>query len=244
MRLDKFLSDASPLSRAEARRVIRRGLVPVDGMVVRQAAAAVSECARICLHDGRDEPVPLRRQGPRYLMLHKPADCVCATQDPVHRTVFDLLPVEMRSGLRSVGRLDRDTTGLLLLTDDGAWLHRLTSPRHKVIKVYQARLARPLDAAAVAQLCAGVLLRGEQRPTAPAEVTRLADGRVEIHIGEGRYHQVKRMFAAVGNHVLSLHRAEQGGLRLDTALPPGAWRALRADELAQLAEPVLAAGSA
>lgn len=169
-------------------------------------------------------------------MLHKPAGCICATADGVHPTVLDLLPPAERPGLHVAGRLDLDVTGLVLLTDDGDWSHGVTAPRHKCPKTYVAELGAPIGDDALDGLRRGVRLRGEREDTRPARVERLGPARVRITVTEGRYHQVKRMFAAVGNRVTVLHRERVGRLALDPALPPGAWRALTPEEVAGLAD--------
>lgn len=230
MRLDRFLVAASGLSRSEAQRAVRRGRVSVDGALCRDPASKLHEhnCVRL---DGA--PVVLR--GPRYLMLHKPAGYVCATRDDQHPTVLDLLPATERDGLHIAGRLDRDTTGLVLLTDDGAWSHRVTSPRHRCAKRYRVTLADPISSADVERLRAGLLLRGEAQPTRPAEVALLGERELLLTIEEGRYHQVKRMFGALGNRVTGLHRDRIGALQLDPeALPAGEFRPLETAEIAAL----------
>ncbi len=177
--------------------------------------------------------------GPRYFMLHKPAGYVSATLDAAHPTALELLRGEPRYlDLQIAGRLDRDTTGLLLLTDDGDWNHRLTSPARQCEKVYRVQLRDPLSPQAIAQLETGILLRGEQRPTRPARVaiTAQTDRRqVLLTILEGKYHQVKRMFAATGNLVLGLHRESIGGITLDPSLGPGEYRPLSAAEVQSIA---------
>jgi 16S rRNA pseudouridine516 synthase len=230
MRLDRFLGHAAGLTRSAAQRAIREGRVAVGGMPVADPGQKVGDGAAVTL-DG----VAVEVRGPRYLMLHKPAGCVCAARDGVHPTVLDLLPAGERDGLHVAGRLDLDVTGLVLLTDDGDWSHRVTAPRRKCPKTYLAELADPIGEDAIAVLRQGVRLRGEASDTAPAEVERLGPARVRITVTEGRYHQVKRMLAAVGNRVTGLHRERIGLLTLDPTLPPGAWRALTAAEVAGLA---------
>lgn len=229
-RLDQFVSQRSALSRREAKRAVGAGRVTVDGVPCRDAARKVSEADRVCLDDQ-----PLAAAGPRYLMLHKPAGVVSATRDSDHPTVLDLLPPDLARGLHLVGRLDRDTTGLLLLTDDGQWSHRITSPRRDCPKTYRVDLAEPLTDDAARQLAEGLVLNGEDRPTRPAIVTRLAPDRIELTIAEGRYHQVKRMLGAVGNRVTALHRLRVGAIALDPALAPGDFRALSQDEITSVA---------
>jgi 16S rRNA pseudouridine516 synthase len=251
MRLDRFLSHATGLTRSQAQRAIRAGDVRVTGAVVTDPGAHVGAHSDIELA-GR----AIEARQPRYLMLHKPAGCVCATEDREHRTVLDLLDAQNLSGqpvgrsrhpvsrgtrasLHIVGRLDIDATGLVLITDDGDWSHRITSPRHKVPKSYRVTLENPLSEEAAASLRAGVALRNEPRRCAPAELERLADNVWRVTITEGKYHQVKRMFAAVGNRVLALHRERIGNVALDPELAPGEHRPLTADEIAAFRRPIL-----
>ena len=170
------------------------------------------------------------------LMLHKPVGYTCSTKDP-GRIVYDLLPprFRLRSPLLSmVGRLDRDTSGLLLLTDDGALLHRIVSPKSQLPKVYEATLAHDLRGDEAALFASGSLqLESENTPLAPARLEVVTPRLARLTLTEGRYHQVRRMFAAVGNHVLALHRSRIGGLELGE-LAPGEWRMLGADDLKHL----------
>ncbi len=221
MRLDRFVSQASGLSRTDARRQIRRGRVSLAGSVVKQLALPVSSDMPLTL-DG----MPLGIPGPLYLMLNKPAGLVCSTRDDHSSTVMSLLPEKLIPRLHIVGRLDKDTTGLLLLTDDGAWSHQITAPRRHCAKVYRAELASPLSEEAITHLRQGVMLRNEKQKTKPALIEPGGRQEVLISITEGRYHQVKRMFAAVGNRVTGLHRERIGGLQLDPLLGQGGWRDL------------------
>jgi len=227
MRLDRFVSQAAGVSRSQARALILRGRVRVAGDTVKDAARQVGEADRV-EHAGR----VLRLPGALYLMLNKPTGLLSATHDPRQATVLTLLPPEIAARVHLVGRLDKDTSGLLLLSDDGAWSHRISSPRHHCAKTYLAELAEPLAEDAGARLAEGLLLRGETVPTRPADLQRLDGNRVRITITEGRYHQVRRMFGALGNRVTSLHRERIGGLLLDPALAPGQWRALTPEERA------------
>lgn len=226
MRLDKYLANATALTRSQARRVIRHGRVLVNGEVVRDFGASVPETANITL-DGRAIGAP----GPRYLMLNKPAGVVSVTEHEQHPTVLDLLDIENLSGLHAAGRLDLETTGLVLITDDGDWSHRITSRRTLCPKVYRVWLDQPLDEAAAERLRNGVMLHNDERPTLPAEVERITATEIRLTLTEGRYHQVKRMLAAVGNHVVRLHRESIGAITLDAALEPGEWRYLTQDEI-------------
>lgn len=225
MRLDRYVSQATGASRSQARQMIRRGQVSVAGVVTKDAAAAVAETAAIlCAGEALSLPRPL------YLMMHKPCGLLSATEDREQVTVLSLLPAGLAARVRLVGRLDKDTSGLLLLTDDGAWSHRIASPRHIVSKTYLAELAEPLVDTAEDRLAQGVMLRSESEPTKPARLERLSATRVRLTISEGRYHQVRRMFAALGNRVLSLHRERIGDVVLDASLAAGEWRELTADE--------------
>ena len=186
--------------------------------------------------DVRVDGEPLDPPAGLLLMLHKPVGYTCSTKDP-GRIVYDLLPprFRLRSPLLSmVGRLDRDTSGLLLLTDDGALLHRITSPKSGLDKAYVATLAEDLRGDEAATFASGtLLLESEKTPLLPAEFEPLSPNRARLTLHEGRYHQVRRMFAAVGNHVQALHRSRIGGLELG-ALAPGEWRTLAAGDVERL----------
>ena len=173
------------------------------------------------------------------LMLHKPAGYTCSTKDK-GRIVYDLLPERFRLRdpvLSTVGRLDRETTGLLLMTDDGGLLHRIVSPKSKLAKIYEATLAQDLRGDEAALFASGTLvLESETTPLLPARLDVLGPRRARLTLHEGRYHQVRRMFAATGNHVEALHRPQVGGLALD-GLPEGQWRALDAADLDRLFNP-------
>jgi 16S rRNA pseudouridine516 synthase len=166
-----------------------------------------------------------------FLAFHKPADTECSRIPTYHRSVFSFFPAPyLERGLQSVGRLDADTTGLLLFTDSGALNHFLTSPKRHVAKVYRVETRHPIAPDQVERLSAGVELRSEDGPTLPARVLLLDERRCELTIAEGKYHQVKRMFAAVGNRVEKIHRIAIGSLRLEDTLAPGQWRHLEAGE--------------
>lgn len=225
MRLDQFVSQAAAIPRAEAQKVIRRGLVQVDGKKITKTATHIDPESEVMLDD---ECITL--PGNIYIMLHKPAGVVSATEDPSHRTVLDLIDHPHRQALHVVGRLDKDTTGLLLITNDGEWSHRLMSPKHHVPKTYLATLAEPLTELAAEQLRSGVQLHGEKGLTKSAEVEILPGQQVRITISEGKYHQVKRMFAAVGNRVEALHRERVGQWLLDPQLCAGEWKYLHLDD--------------
>lgn len=188
-------------------------------------------------HDGiRVDGEPLDPPQGLLIALHKPVGYTCSTKDP-GRIVYDLLPPRFRLRaplLSTVGRLDRDTSGLLLFTDDGVLLHRIVSPKSKLAKVYEAQLAEDLRGDEVEMFASGTLmLESEQTPLMPAQMELLAPREVRLTLHEGRYHQVRRMFAAVGNHVQALHRSRIGGFGLDS-LAQGHWRILDASDLQRL----------
>lgn len=228
MRLDYFLAHSAGVTRKQAKQLISHGAVTVDGLARPKAGDIIAG------HTVRLDGEILQLPGERYLMLHKPPGVVCSTADPRHRSVLALLPRAEQHSLRIVGRLDIDTTGLLLLTTDGPWLHRITSPRSHCPKRYRATLAEPLDDTALQQLRDGVLLRDDPTPTRPALAERLAPNVLSLTITEGRYHQVKRMVAATGNRVLALHREAIGTVSLDPALAAGEFRQLDAQEIISL----------
>lgn len=170
-----------------------------------------------------------------YLALHKPPGYECSHQPIHHPSVFSLLPEPLRQrGVQCVGRLDQDTTGLLLFSDDGGFIHRATSPNKHIGKVYQVSCKHPVDESQIAALMSGVQLRDEATPTAASACIKIAPQRLQLTIAEGKYHQVKRMVAAAGNRVESLHRVAIGGYTMPPDLLPGAWRWLTADDLASL----------
>lgn len=187
-----------------------------------------------------------------YVLLHKPAGTECSQKPSTWPSIYTLLPAPLRQrpqkaavqGVQVVGRLDQDTTGLLLLTDDGQFVHTLTSPRHQVPKVYEITTAEPVTDAQIAQLCAGVLLADENENVAAAWAERVDTHHLRMALTQGKYHQVKRMVAAAGNHVAGLHRSAIGGLSLGEDLAPGEWRWLEAADLEALnTTPVHIAGS-
>lgn len=225
MRLDRYISHATSLSRAQAQRAIRSGAATVDGMAVRDPSFHLAADAQIAL-DGQ----PIVISGPRYFMLNKPAGYVCATEDGAHPTVLDLLHESHPEGLHPAGRLDIDTTGLVLISDDGDWSHRITSPRRECAKRYRVTLAEEIDSDVGQRFAEGLALKGETKKTLPAQLEILSPREVMLTIHEGKYHQVKRMFAAVGNHVIALHRVSIGTIHLDDSLKPGEYRPLCEDE--------------
>jgi 16S rRNA pseudouridine516 synthase len=226
MRLDKFISTNTFYSRAQIQLLVRQGLVTING----------AKAAKSSVHVGEDDQVHLDSKlitasKPRYLMLNKPAGYVCANTDSEHPTVLDLLDEPFKEKLQIAGRLDLDTTGLVLITDDGDWNHRVTSPRHDHHKLYVVTTVDVIDESAIALFRQGILLHGESKPTLPAELELVDSHSARLKICEGKYHQVKRMFAAVGNRVVALHREGIGDISLGAELPAGSYRSLTADEI-------------
>ena len=221
-RLDKLLTQSGLYSRSEARELIRSGRVSVDGETLRRREVKAAEDAAVFV-DGEEVNCSLCR----YFMLNKPAGVVCATDDRSQPTVLDLLPREIRAlGLFPVGRLDKDTTGLLLLTNDGGFAHRVISPKHGVVKTYLAVTASPVDAEDVRAFREGITLADGTR-CLPAVLEPLDGCRCRVLVSEGKYHQVKRMLAACGKPCTALERTAVGALELDPELPRGGWRELR-----------------
>ncbi len=230
MRLARLIANLGYASQKEARRMVRDGrLTSVDGTVLTDECAVVHELIRL---DGE----ALDPAAGLVLMLNKPEGYTCSTSDP-GRVVYELLPQRFSSRnplVSSVGRLDRDSTGLLLMTDDGALSHKITAPRSHVPKTYHVTLAWPLTGEEEAIFASGTLmLRSESTPLAPAKMAASGPQSAHITIVEGRYHQVKRMFAAVGNHVEVLSRTAIGGLDLGD-LAPGAWRILSPADIGRI----------
>jgi 16S rRNA pseudouridine516 synthase len=226
MRLDKYIAQTTDLSRALVKLALRNKRVQVNGQQVKDASLNLSPADTVQL-DGET----LRPAGPRYFMLHKPAGYLCATTDSHHPTVLDLLDEPNLHSLQIAGRLDLDTTGLVLITDDGQWNHRVTSPRRECQKTYHVKLATDLICDAEEKLQAGIQLHSEKQLTRPARLERLGSNEVRLTISEGKYHQVKRMFAALDNRVTELHRERIGGITLDDALQAGDYRPLSATEI-------------
>lgn len=227
-RLDKFLASQNFGSRKEVAALVRQGAVTVNGEVAHDSAQK--------LDPERDEVTVLGKkvgyQKHLYIMMNKPAGVLSATEDSRQETVLDLLPPELsRRGLFPAGRLDKDTTGLLILTDDGDFAHRMLTPKSHVYKLYQAEVERPITQADVEAFEAGVRAGAQQ--FSPARLW--GEGTTAfVEIREGKFHQVKRMFFATGNRVLTLKRLKIGGLALDETLPLGGARLLTAAEIAQI----------
>lgn len=227
IRLDKFLCDTGAGTRSEVKALIKKGQVTVDGVTVRRADQKIpEETAKVCL-DGQ----PLRWVGMVYYILHKPAGLVTATCDAREKTVMDLLADAPGRDLFPVGRLDKDTEGLLLITNDGNLSHRLLSPAKHVEKTYYVRAKEPVTPQMCTLLEEGLDI-GDEKPTLPAKAQKLPDeeNALFLTITEGRFHQVKRMMAAVGNEVIYLKRISMGPVVLEDSLKKGHWRPLSEKE--------------
>lgn len=229
-RLDKIISATGKKSRREVREMVRQGRVLVDGKPAPAADMKVDPQTAVILLDGE----PLGYEKFTYVMLHKPTGVLTATEDRRQETVLDLLPPELRRrALSPVGRLDKDTEGLLLLTNDGQLAHRLLSPKSHVDKVYYARVDGALEPGDIAAFAAGMTL-GDGLECLPAGLEILSPTEALVTLREGKFHQVKRMLAARGKPVLYLKRLSMGRLLLDPALAPGAWRMLTEEERSAL----------
>lgn len=229
MRLDRILFSQGWGTRRECDALIRLGLVGVGGVTVEDPAAEFATGGLVFGVHG--QPWPFHDKA--LVLLHKPAGYECSRKPRHHPDVLTLLPPPLRArGVQPVGRLDADTTGLLLLSDDGALIHRLTSPRHHVPKLYRVTVRHALTAAQVERLLAGVVLDDAPAPVRAAACTQTGTHTLELTLTEGRYHQVKRMLAAVSNRVEALHRQAFGALELPADLAPGQWRWI--DDAAQV----------
>lgn len=227
MRLDKFLATYTALSRKEAKRSIRRGEVAVDGKVTMAETQKVSPEQDISL---REERIVAKQH--RYFMLNKPQGVLSATKDREERTVVELL-TDVDRALFPVGRLDKDTEGFLLLTDDGELAHRLLAPSYHVPKTYYLEYEGDLAENAIEWAAEGIEI-GEKHPTKPAVLHLLEKGKAELTIEEGKFHQVKRMIAALGGTVTYLKRISMAGIELDETLGLGEYRELTEEEVAVL----------
>lgn len=226
MRLDKFLCDTAGLTRTEAKNAVKKGQIAVNGQVQKAADFKVKENTDTVTFQGK----PLSYAAFHYYMLHKPAGVITATEDKKESTVMDILREEKVKNLFPVGRLDKDTEGLLLITDDGELAHNLLSPKKHVDKEYLVKVRDSISEEDCRKLSEGVDI-GDEKPTAPAKVERVAEKEILLTIREGRFHQVKRMLQAVGNEVLYLKRLSMGSLRLPKDLEKGAYRPLSEEEI-------------
>lgn len=228
IRLDKFLANRSSYSRSEVKNLLRKGAVRVDSVTECDGSRKIDPDTQVVTCLGSQ----IRSGSHIYLMLNKPENYLCATEDKLHRTVLDLLPESLRiKGLFPAGRLDLDSTGLVLLTDDGQLAHEMLAPKKHVPKYYLVRLRDPVRDQDIQAFSQGIVL-GDQTHCLPAQVQAFPDSHALICLHEGKYHQVKRMFASLGNHVESLHRVAVGGMVLPENLPSGAYLEILHKDLA------------
>lgn len=234
-RLDKLISSQGTYTRKQAQQLIKDGLVKVDGITVRDRGFHIDPDVNSVILDGKEFAV----EKFVYLMLNKPKGVVSATNDRSQKTVVDLVPDELKKrNLFPAGRLDMTTTGFVLITDDGDFAHRILSPKNHIEKTYEARLAESVTEEQLRMVADGIVLK-DGTECLPAKLKILEDGDnplVEIKICEGKYHQIKRMFAAAGNGVIELKRTKMGKLSLDEALPEGECRRLTEAEVALISE--------
>ena len=238
MRLDKFICKSTELTRNEAKKLLKSGEVRVNGEIEKNAAMQVHENNSITV-----DTQELTARTSRYFMLHKVVDSICSNVDEVYPSVLNFLEVDKAFDLHIAGRLDADTTGLVLITDDGRWSHNVISPKKECQKTYRVWLRTAISANKAVELIEqfkqGIQLQGESSLTRPAVLVLVTDSdaaenatnEVLLTITEGKYHQVKRMFAAVGNRVVGLHREQIGAIELGN-LAPGEWRSLTTKEIA------------
>lgn len=218
--------------------LVQQGYVTISGAVIVDPSADIDVAGLQFTVQGK----AWEYHDKAYLMLHKPSGTECSQKPSTYPSIYTLLPSPLRlrpnkgavQGVQAVGRLDQDTTGLLLMTDDGHFIHRMGSPKHHVPKVYEVTTKHPVDAAQVDKLLAGVVLDDDPKPVRAAACEATGELQLRLTLTEGKYHQVKRMVAAVGNRVEALHRSRIGSLVLTDALPAGQWRWLAADEVEAL----------
>jgi 16S rRNA pseudouridine516 synthase len=235
-RVDKLLGSLGYGSRTEMARMGKAGGIVLDGVDITDVSKRIAVTPDLPSRmevDGR----PLDPPQGIVILLHNPLGMTCSHKED-GALVYDVLPDRWRRrdpAISTIGRLDKETSGLLLMTDDGDLLHRVISPKKNVAKVYRATLARPLDGSEAAKFASGeLLLENDDRPLKPAILEVISPTEARVSVTEGRYHMVRRMFAAVGNHVEALHRERMGGLALPEDLAPGAWRLLTPDEIEML----------
>lgn len=224
MRLDKFICKSTELSKIEASEFLQSHLVKIDNKIFTNGATQVHENNSVYLGDTELTLRPFR-----YLLMHKPANTLCSNIDEKYPSIFNYVDIDKKSELHIVGRLDADTTGLVLITDDGNWTFKIIKPEAQCEKVYRVQLRDELSEDAISKLEQGVFLQGTDKATLPAKISILSQNEVLLTITEGRFHQVKRMFRAVGNRVKSLHREKIGQVSLDVEI--GQWRYLTAYEI-------------
>jgi len=227
MKLSRILSNQNGISRKQANALIAAGRVSVNDQLCRTPAKDVSRFSTVKI----DHDIVQGGEEEHYLMLNKPAGYLSATVDHQHKTVLELIAPELRNTLHIAGRLDRSSTGLLILTSNGHWSRKLTEPAVKIPKVYRVATAHPISPEASEQFARGIWFEFEGLTTSPAQIDYLGDREARVTIYEGRYHQIKRMFHAIGNRVTALHRERMGEIELDCGLRPGAYRNLTREEI-------------
>ena len=229
MRLDKYISNATDLSRTDDKRLIKAGDERIDEKIATSGSQKVASDHGVTINGS-----PITLLVDRYFMMNKPAGVVSATKDHTNPTAIDLIYEHRNQQLQIAGRLDIDTTGLLLITDDGQWNHIVTSPRTDCKKIYLVELENPVGEDYQRKLEAGIALEGEKRRCLPATMEIIDDHHIRLTISEGKYHQVKRMMTSLGNEVVNLHRLKIGGIELDPELEPGDYRPLTDEEIASI----------
>jgi 16S rRNA pseudouridine516 synthase len=242
MKLQQILFSQGFGTRRQCNALIASGAVQISAATARDPEAEFAVDGLVLQVNG--EPWPYCERA--YIMLNKPSGVECSQKPKVWPSVYSLLPLPLRQrpgktatdGVQAIGRLDQDTTGLLLLSDDGQFIHRMASPKHHVAKVYQVTTKHPVASAQVEALLNGVVLNDDPDPVAAVACMQIAETQIALTLTEGKYHQVKRMLAAVGNRVEALHRSHIGGLALDPDLREGQWRWLTAADLALIKQPV------
>lgn len=225
-RLDKFLSEQCNLAKKQIRIMLAQKKVLVDNSIALEIEQRVNKFSKIEV-DGK----VVQNNPTYYVMMHKPIGVVCATKDDKHQTVIDILDLPFKHDLHIVGRLDLNTSGLVLLTNDSRWSEAITQPREKIEKTYQVTLQNPLDESYIAGFKQGMYFDYEKITTQPAKLRILAKYRAEVILTEGKYHQIKRMFGRFRNPVVQLHRSQIGSLILDEHLPVGQSRLLTQREI-------------
>ncbi|MGF1689848.1 pseudouridine synthase [Photobacterium kagoshimensis] len=224
MRLDKFVCKSTEFSKAEAIQLIANEAVKVNDQVITDERSQVHKNNRVTLNG-----VTLTPRAFRYILLHKPAGTICSNKDEVYPSLFNWIDIDNSEELHIAGRLDADTTGLVLITDDGHWSFNITTPNKQCEKCYRVGLSRPIADDVGEKFKQGIALQGETQLTRPAKLEVINPTEVYLTITEGKFHQVKRMFSAVGNRVVSLHRESIGKVTLDVGA--GEWRHLTRDEV-------------
>lgn len=224
MRLDRFVCKSTELTKEEATQCIHQGMISVNGEAVTNEASQVHENNKVTLAGDT-----LTARAFRYILMHKAGGTICSNRDEAYPSLFNQITIDRVSELHIAGRLDVDTTGMVLITDDGRWSFNITTPSKKCEKVYRVGLHRPIADDAAAKFSNGISLQGEDKLTLPAVLEVLGHKEVLLTITEGKFHQVKRMFAAIGNRVVSLHREKIGAVVLDVDV--GQWRYLTAEEV-------------